>query len=208
MIQDLNLFMSRIVKLRREARPEEALELLTGESTRISGIPPTLVYALSNDDLIQTLLVRGALESERCFAIGELFREEGLIYDEMGEEDEASARFAKATRLYTEALRHATPEHEHITIDGLRETLQHLHATWLDEHSLDLLIETLIERGALEIADNVVYELREHDEDGSQIERARSVYQMILEQSDYALSRAGLERSEIEESLADLPTII
>lgn len=206
MIQDLNIFMSRIVRLRREAHPEEALELLTGESSRISGIPPTLVYALSNDDLIQTLTVRGALEPERCFAIGELFREEGLIYDEMGQEEEASARFAKAARLYTEALRHATPEHDQITLDGLRETLQHLHATWLDENSLDLLIETLIERGALEVADNVVYELREHDEEGWQVDRARRVYRAILDQSDYTLSRAGLERSEIEEAMAELPT--
>jgi tetratricopeptide (TPR) repeat protein len=207
MIEDLNLFMSRIIKLRREARPEEALDLLVGETSRISGIPPTLVYALSDDDLIQTLTARGALEPERCFAIGELFREEGLVCAELGQEDEASARFSKATRLYTEALRHATPEQDNITIDGLRETLDHLHATWIDPRTLDLLLETLIERGAVDLADNVVFELREQDDANDHVERAAGVYRAILEHSDYTLSRAGIERSEIEESLAALPVM-
>jgi hypothetical protein len=205
MIQDLNLFMSRIVKLRREARPEEALELLTGESSRISGIPPTLVYALSNDDLIQTLTARGALEPERCFAIAELFREEGLTFLQMDQSNEASARFAKAARLYAEALRHATPEHDQITLDGLRETLQNLHATWLDETSVDLVLETLIERGAIDVADNVVFELLEQDDDGVHIDRARHAYLSMLDQSNYTLSQAGMERSEIMESLGALP---
>lgn len=204
MIEDLNLFMTRIIRLRREARPEEALDLLVGENSRISGIPPTLVYALSDDDLIQTLTARGALEAERCFALGELFREEGLVKEEQGEQDEASTRFSKAVRLYAEALRHATPEHEQITTAGLRETLEHLHATWIDPRTLDLLLETLIERGAVDLADNVVYELREADAQGEHLERAEAVYRQILDQSDYVLSRAGIERHEIIESLNDL----
>lgn len=204
MIQDLNLFMSRIIKLRREAKPEEALELLVGETTRISGIPPTLVYALSDDDLIETLTARGALEPERCFAIAELFREEGLIHDEAGRESEASARLAKAARLYAEALRLAPRDDEQISIDGLRETLDHLHATWIDPRSIDLVLETLIERDAVDLADNVIYELVGDGSDDAQLERARRAWGAILEKSDYVLARAGLERSEIEESLARL----
>ncbi len=204
MIEDLNLFMTRVIRLRREARPEEALDLLVGENSRISGIPPTLVYALSDDDLIQTLTARGALEAERCFALGELFREEGQVNQEMGREDEASIRFSKAVRLYTEALRHATPEHDKITVDGLRETLGNLHATWIDERSLDLLLDTLIERGAVDLADNVIYELRDEDIDGAHIDRARRVYREILVQSDYTLSRANIERQEITDALGEL----
>jgi len=204
MISELNLFMSRVIKLRREARPEEALELLTGETTRISGIPPTLVYALSDEDLIQTLIARGALEPERCFAIGELFREEGLVYEELSKEDEASTRFAKAVRMYTEALRLSPEDHKDIDLKGLRETLQHVHATWIGEHTLDLLLEVLIERGAVDLADNVIYELREGDTENNQRDRAARVYREILAKSDYTLARANIERFEIEEALAAL----
>lgn len=49
----------------------------------------------------------------------------------MGREDEASIRLSKAVPAHTEALRHATPAHDKITIDGLRETLGNLHATWM-----------------------------------------------------------------------------
>ena len=204
MIQDLNLFMSRIVKLRREAKPEEALDLLTGESTRISGIPPTLVYALSDDDLIETLTARGALEPERCFTIAELFREEGMIHEELGNETEAGARLAKAARLYAEALRLAPPENDKIDPSGLRETLAHVHASWIDGRSIDRVLDTLVEFGALDVADNVIYELLESDEDGGQAFRARRVWHDILAQSDYTLARSNLEREEIEEALAKL----
>ncbi len=207
MIQDLNAFMARVVRLRREARPEEALALLTDESTRIAGLPPSLVYALSDDDLISTLTARGALEPERCFSLAELFREEGEVYEELDSDDDASIRFAKATRLYTEALRLAPPDHPSITIDALRVTLSHLHASNLSESTLDLLLETLLEREAYDLADNVVFELLEIEEDtGQHTERAEQTYRAILAGSDYALSRAGLDRSEIEEALAELDT--
>jgi hypothetical protein len=207
MIQDLNAFMTRVIRLRREARPEEALALLTEESTRVAGLPPSLVYALSDDDLISTLTARGALEPERCFSIAELFREEGLVYGELESEDEASIRFAKATRLYVEALRLAPPDHPNIDMAGLRETLLHLHASNLSESTLDLLLETLLERDAFDLADNLIFELLEvDDETGGHAERAEHTYRAILAGSDYALSRAGLERSEIEEALAALDT--
>jgi tetratricopeptide (TPR) repeat protein len=207
MIQDLNAFMSRVIRLRREARPEEALELLTEESTRVAGLPPSLVYALSDDDLISTLTARGALEPERCFTIAELFREEGLVYNELDSADEASVRFAKATRLYTEALRLAPPDHPDIDMAGLRETLSNVHASNLSESTLDLLLETLIEREAYDLADNVIFELLEIEDDtGGPTERAEHTYRAILAGSDYALSRCGLERGEIEEALAALDT--
>ncbi|MGH2547889.1 MAG: hypothetical protein ACRDHN_00745, partial [Thermomicrobiales bacterium] len=85
MIQDMSAFMTRIVRLRREQKSEEALLLLADETTRLSGIPPSLVYALSDDDLIETLQARGAMEAVRCYSLGELFREEGTIYEERGE---------------------------------------------------------------------------------------------------------------------------
>lgn len=207
MIQDLNAFMTRVIRLRREAKPEEALALLTEESTRVAGLPPSLVYAISDDDLVSTLTARGALEPERCFSIGELFREEGLVYGELGQEDEASIRFAKAVRMYVEALRLAPPDHPNIDLAGIRETLSHLHATQLSETTLDLLLAVLLERSAYDLADNVVFELLEvEDEFGQHAARAEETYRAILAGSDYALSRAGLERSEIEEALAALDT--
>jgi tetratricopeptide (TPR) repeat protein len=207
MIQDLNAFMTRVIRLRREAKPEEALALLTEESSRVAGLPPSLVYAISDDDLVSTLTARGALEPERCFSIGELFREEGLVYEEMGQEDEASIRLAKATRMYVEALRLAPPDHPNIDLAGLRETLAHMHASHLSESTLDLLLGVLIERTAYDLADNVIFELLEIEDDtGRNANRAEETYRAILAGSDYNLARAGLERSEIEEALAALDT--
>src|SRR6478609_5536221 len=99
MLQDVAGLMTRIVRMRRQGENEEALALLVGESSRLSGIPESLVYALSDDDLVNTLQARGVLETERCYALAELFREEGEIYLDRNQPVEASLRLTKAVRL-------------------------------------------------------------------------------------------------------------
>lgn len=205
MLQDVAGLMTRIVRMRRQGENEEALALLVGESSRLSGIPESLVYALSDDDLVNTLQARGVLETERCYALAELFREEGEIYLDRNQPDEASLRLTKAVRLYTVALRHAEPESELIQLDGLRDTLRHLSATELSDASLEALLEELMSRGAYDLVDNALYELLETPEGRlAHRERAEALYRQILRASDYAMSQANLDRSEIEESLAAL----
>ena len=205
MIQDLSALMTRVVRMRRQGDTEDAISLLADESSRMTGIPESLVYALSDEDLIGTLQARGAFEAERCYALAEIFREEGEIYQSRDQQIEASLRLTKAARLYTEALRHAEPESDFIKIDGLRDTLRHLSATNLSDTTLDPLLEVLMERSAYDLVDNVLFELLESPDDQIVYKaRAEELYRQMLKASDYALSQVNLERSELEESLAAL----
>lgn len=204
MIQDLSAFMTRIVRLRREQKTEEALLLLADETTKLSGIPPSLVYALSDDDLIETLQARGAIESERCYALAELFREEGAIYAERGEPGEALLRLSKAARLYGEALSRAEGAETIPSIDGLKATLSLVHAVDLPVATVDLLIEELLNNGVFDLADNMLFELLEDAPGDDVVQLAIEAYRIMLTASDGELVGAGLERGEIETSLHGL----
>lgn len=204
MIQDISAFMTRIVRLRREQKTEEALLLLADETTKLSGIPPSLVYALSDDDLIQTLQARGAIEAERCYVLAELFREEGSIYAERGEHGEALLRLSKAARLYTEAIGRAERNETIPAVDGLRATLSLLHAADLPVATVDLLIEELLENGAFDLVDNVLFELLEDAPGDDVVQLAIEAYRIMLTASDDELANAGLARDEIEAALSAL----
>lgn len=196
--------MTRIVRLRREQKNEEALLLLADETTKLSGIPPSLVYALSDDDLIETLQARGAMEAERCFSLAELFREEGAIYEEKGEHGEALLRFSKAARLYGESLARAEGDENTPAVDGVRATLSLIHAADLTPATIDLLIEGLLENDAYDLVDNVLFELLQ-DAPGDDISQlAIEAYRIMLTSTDEVLAAAGLDRTEIETSLNGL----
>jgi hypothetical protein len=204
MIQDLSAFMTQIVRLRREQKNDEVLLLLADETTKLAGIPPSLVYALSDDDLIDTLQARGAIESERCYALGELFREEGSVYAERGESGEALLRLSKAARLYAEALSRAEGKETAPSIEGLRATLSLIHAADLPVATVDLLIEELLDVGVFDLVDNVLFELLEDSPSDDVVQLAIEAYRIMLTASDDELARADLARSEIELSLSGL----
>lgn len=204
MIQDMSAFMTRIVQLRREKKSEDALLLLADETTKLSGIPPSLVYALSDDDLIETLQAGGAMEGVRCHSLGELFREEGEIYEERGEHGEALLRFTKAARLYGEALSRAEGDETLPTVEGVRATLALTHAADLPVATIDLLIEELLEHDVYDLVDNMLFELLQDAPDAELSRLAVEAYRIMLTASDEVLSAAGLERNEIESSLNNL----
>lgn len=205
MIRDVGALLTRVVRMRRQGETEQALSLLVDESTRLSGIPESLVYALSDEDLINTLQARGVLETERCYALAEIFREEGEIFLDRDDQTEALLRLSKAIRLYTVALRYSDPDSELIQIAGLRDALSHVPATALSASSLDALTGELMNRHAYDLVDNLLYELLESpDHHQTAVERADELYRRMLQQSDFLLSKSNLERSEIEEALANL----
>jgi hypothetical protein len=204
MIQDMSAFMTRIVQLRREKKTEEVLLLLADETTKLSGIPPSLVYALSDDDLIETLQARGAMEGVRCHSLAELFREEGAIYEERGEHGEALLRLTKAARLYGEALSRVEREENLPTVEGIRATLALTHAADLPVATVDLLIEELLEQDVYDLVDNMLFELLQAAPGEEISGLAVEAYRIMLTASDESLSAAGLERTEIESSLSNL----
>ena len=82
MIRQLSSFVAGMKKLRANKQWEQ-LHVQIGEGIgRFAGLNPSLVHAISEDDLIQLLGTRGGIDLDRWWALAELLREEGLALDE------------------------------------------------------------------------------------------------------------------------------
>lgn len=204
MIQNVGATLARVIRLRREGRDEEALEVLADESLEISKMHGDVLHAISDEDLMIMLRSRGEVEPERCFALAEVLREEGVILQDRDQLRGATSRLIKALRLYGEALV-LSDEPGRDVVSGLREAVLRFPVKGLPPATLDIVLDGALKAKAYDIADNMLYELLADDDvREDHVERAGRVYRAILADTDYALGLAGLNRDEVEEALAGL----
>jgi tetratricopeptide (TPR) repeat protein len=202
MIQQMGLFVTHLLKKRREGDDEGALIEIQEAYGRMTGLHASLVYGLSEDDVVNMLTVQGAVHPERLVALGVLLREEGDIYSSRGDVEDALPRMQKALRLFLEAWDRS---------DALRyETIPGLDATisWMDGYPVTsetrrLLMQYLEEKGRFDEAENYVLDWAEGGTEDA-LTYASDFYQRLLGLSDAELIVGGLTRDEVQSALDDL----
>ena len=202
MIQQMGLFVTHLLKKRREGDDEGALIEIQEAYGRMTGLHASLVYGLSEDDVVNMLTVQGAVHPERLVALGVLLREEGDIYSSRGDVEDALPRMQKALRLFLEAWDRS---------DALRyETIPGLDATisWMDGYPVTsetrrLLMQYLEEKGRFDEAENYVLDWAEVGTEDA-LTYASDFYQRLLGLSDAELIVGGLTRDEVQSALDDL----
>jgi hypothetical protein len=203
MIQQMAVFITRVLRLREDGEYEEAIGEITHAYGRLTGLPASMVHALSDDDLIALLGVQGRIAADRCVALAELLREEALVYEEMENDDEALPRYLKALRLYLEAL----AEEENLRaadIPGLDEVVRRISWYPAPTGTRALLLPYLEETGQFDQLENVVSAWMDHDVGNDATAFAVAMYQRLAERSDSELIVGGLTRGEVQEALAAL----
>lgn len=202
MIQQLSGFLIRVLRLREEGEYEAALTELTDAYGRIAGLPATLVHALSEEDLIAMLRSQGRLDPERCFALAELLREEALVYDDLGNEQESAPRFLKALRLYLEAFEEPADLPAEMEVSGLEQVIDRLGDQPLPGPTRRRLIEYLVMTGRFDRAENVLLWALELPDPAGELRReAIAFYELLLRKPDGELAEGGLPREEVEAGL-------
>ncbi|CAN5530719.1 hypothetical protein BH23CHL4_BH23CHL4_02480 [soil metagenome] len=203
MIQQMAVFITRVLRLREDGEYDEAIVEITHAYGRLAGLPASMVHALSDDDLIALLGAQGRIATDRCVALAELLREEGMVYDDQGNDDEALPRFVKALRLYLEAL--ADEESLRAAdIPGLDEVVQWVSWYPLSAGTRGMLLPYLEETGQFDQLENVVAAWLEHDGGESARAYASEMYHRLALKSDSELIVGGLTRGEVAEALSAL----
>lgn len=202
MIQQMGLFVTHLLKKRKAGDDEGALEEIQEAYGRMTGLHASLVYGLSEDDVVNMLTAQGAIHPERFVALGILLREEGDIYSSHGDIDDALPRMQKSLRLYLEAWERSDAL-RYETIPGLDATI-----TWMEGYPVSaatrlLLMDYLEEKGRFDEAENYVLEWIETDSDDA-LDYASDFYQRLLALSDAELIVGGLTRDEVQSALDDL----
>jgi tetratricopeptide (TPR) repeat protein len=203
MIEQLGVFVRRVTGLKQEGKTEEALQTVGEAFGTMGGLNASLVHALSEDDLINLLRARGAIDSDRCLALGELLREEALIYDDLGQPDEALPRYLKSLRLHLEAFPDPEDTPVELSLSAIEFLVDRIPAPTLSFQTFDRLISFLTDMGNYALAENVLLERHEalpHEDDAFGI--GEEFYRAVLDQPDDGIEAGGLSREEAEEGLA------
>lgn len=202
MIQQMAVFITRVLRLREDGEYEEAISEITHAYGRLAGLPASMVHALSDDDLIALLGAQGRIAGDRCVALAELLREEAMVYDAQGNEEEALPRFLKALRLYLEAL----AEEDSLRaadIPGLDEVVRRVSGYSMPAGTRTLLLPYLEATGQFDQLENAVSAWMEYD-DAEARDFAAAMYERLAEKSDSELIVGGLTQGEVAEALAAL----
>jgi hypothetical protein len=199
----VGIFITRVLRLREDGDYDQALEQITQAYGRLAGLPASLVHGISEEDLLALLSTRGRLAADRCVALAELLREEGLVFEEQGRDDEALPRYLKALRLYLEAL-HEQESLRAADIPGLDDVVKRVSWLPLAAPTRELLLPYLEATGQFDQLENALVAWVEIDGEGEAAARAREVYKRLLTKPDAELIVGGLTRGEVDEALAAL----
>lgn len=198
----MGLFMSHLLDRRKKGDDEGALNEIQESYGRMTGLHASLVYGLSEDDVVSMLTVQGAVHPERLVALAMLLGEEGSIYSDRNEIEHALPRMQKALRLYLEAWDRSDALRTE-TIPGLDTAITWMAGYPIGSETRFLLMNYLEEKGRFDEVENYVLDWVESGSDES-IAFAISFYRRLLELSDAELIVGGLTRNEIEAALDDL----
>ncbi|MDP9366588.1 MAG: DUF6483 family protein [Chloroflexota bacterium] len=205
MIQQLSGVLARVAGLRADGRPDEALEEIGEAYGRFAGLNPSLVHALSEEDLVALLRARGGLDPQRTYALAELLREEAEIFAEAGRPEEAIPRDRKALRLYLEVLPELEDAPSPPDLAGLDAVLARVDPTAIPTAGRELLLRHYEGVGRFGEAEDLLFDLLDADDHAPETaDLARAFYARLLALPDAALEAGNLPREEVEEGRARL----
>lgn len=209
MIQQLSGFVTGLLQLRRSGRTSEALHQIEDAYGRFTGLSATLVHAISEDDLIQLLRARGGVDPDRAWALAELMREEALVYDQLGNEGEATPRFLKSLRLYLEVLDVIEEMPGVLNVDGLEEVAERIADLELTPTTRLKLVDYYTGTARFDRAENIVlWNVEASAESPAAANEAIAFYDGLLRYADVDLEEGGLSREEVEDGLARMQTLL
>jgi hypothetical protein len=203
MIQQLSSFVAGLKQLRGNKQWEQ-LHVQIGEGIgRFAGLNPSLIQAISEEDLIQLLGARGGIDLDRWWAMAELLREEGLALDEQGDPVGADRALSKSLRLYLEVLAEVDEVPHFLNVTDLEDVVERMKDRDLLRSTRLLLVEYLVTTGRLDVAENVALWALDGP-DPMALDDAVALYMELLRKADNELTEGGLSREEVEAGLANL----
>jgi len=204
MIQQMTEAVAQVMGMRKRKEHQEALKLIDDLLDRKLRLKSSLVYALSDEDLVRLLTTNGVADAVSLQAIARLLQEAGDIHMEQGEEMLGHARRIKSLSLHVRlSLMGAEPAIAD-SDEEVERLLRQLAAYELPVPLKRLLAAWHEQRGQYDQAENWLHEWLEETADDDAAEQAAAFYRRLLQLPDERLTAGGLPRHEVESGLADI----
>lgn len=197
LINQTSVMLARIMGLKEQQKPEQALEEIDEFLGKELRMRARLALGLSDSDLIGMLSVGGVPNPEMIGTLAVFLHEEGDLLRESGRANDSLPRYEKSFRLIVRVLATNGP------IDGLKleeraETLLAKLAPYEAASTTKRAAWSWLElSGKYADAENALYELFELKAVTS--EEGNAFYDRLSELADKTLAAGGLPRAELDD---------
>ncbi len=207
MAEQFGRALAIILHLRKSNKYEDSLIYIDDLFLRTTGFTASFVNSASEEMLLQMISPLGKLNVQKCAWIALLLKEEGDIYDDMGNEDESYFRYLKSLHFFLEVAKH-TDEARDIDIpSAIDYDLSVLEVFELPRETKIRLFSYFEAAGEYGRAKKVLSEVVNEAEgpvDAGVIEQGTAFYERLRGRSDEDLRAGGLSRKDVEEGLLQL----
>jgi len=202
MIEQLSRFLSRALLMKDAKEYDPAVLEVKKAGKMFLGLNPEAMEALSDSDLIHLWRVAHDLDAEKCALAAQIFKAEGEIYEDRGDNDKAVASYVKALSLLTETINFLKEKIPHELIASVDFLSEHLDFTSLPFPLRQKVFVTYNTIGKFAKAEDLLFEMVR--ENAPFAEEGRRFYEQLLKRTDEELEKGNLPRAEVLEGLAHL----
>ena len=199
-----------ILHLRQSNKHEEALIYIDDIFLQTTGFTASFVNSASEEMLLQMISPLGVLNVQKCTWIALLLKEEGDIYEEMGNEDESYYRYLKSLHFFLEAAKQGDEVKDIDINSAIEYNLAALEAYEVPQKTKLTLFSYFATVGNYGRAEDLLFEVIEAVEatggpvEVGIVEQGRAFYKELESKSEANLEAGGMSRREVEEGLAEL----
>lgn len=212
LIEQFGSTLAAMLGLKKQMKPQEAMELVGETYKRLFGLNPNLLRMLSERDLSELLSREGEATAEKMLIIAGLMKEEAELCRELGREDDSYRLNVKALHLTLFSANEHTSA-EWIDVRGqIAELLARLSGYELSGETKLKLWTYYDSTGRFADAEDVLFELLdecgESQADPSACERlyrqALQFYERLLTLDEAVLEAGRLPLGEVRDGLAEV----
>ncbi|QAY66892.1 DUF6483 family protein [Paenibacillus protaetiae] len=202
MIEQMTEAAGQIMQLRKEQKQAEAIQLIDDLLDKDFGLSSKLLRSLSDEDLVAVMTTNGVVQTDQLQAIALLFKQQGELYEDLGQENEAYTRELQALQLFMRLTLLDAPTAIADSAKEAGELLDKLSDYELPIQTRMLEAEWHEATGRYDLAENTLYELLE--DEGIDWQVIGSFYSRIRLIDDDTLEEGGLPRDEVDAAYVDL----
>lgn len=197
LISQAALVLGRSMGLREQMKPSEALDLIDEFLGKELRIRTRLAMGLTDEQLLQMLTVGGVPNAESVAVIAAFLQEEADLLTDLGQEDQALPRYAKALRLNLYLLRESVEIQGWDIGERVNRLLEATAPYRIDVGTKRAIWSWHEANASFADAENVLYELAE--ESGVTAKEGEDFYDRLSLLGDERLAAGGMPRYELEE---------
>ena len=185
-----------------------AQSLIDEQCKQLLGVGIGFVHSMPEETLLSMLTSFGILNSEKCWLLAILLKEEGDIYQDQGNFNESYYSYLKSLNLILEVLSLDTTISGTDYVPELEGLLYKLSDYELPAKTKLMLFQYFDQTGKYAKAEDVLFEMLASGEPGADIHtRGIAFYQRLKRKSDAELSASNFSREEVEEGMARLESM-